>query len=99
MSKASNKYEGQRPRLVPPRAGVGAIRNAKGMTLEQVCDRMTEQLGRTYTRGALSAIENGHRGASRAVLAALEVALDLRAGDLVTDYEPTTNTRRKDPAA
>lgn len=99
MSQSDAKYTGQRPELQPPSASIGALRNAKGLTLDAVCERVTEALGRTYSRGALSALENGHRGASAEIIAALEVALDLRAGDLFTTYEPTTNTRRKDKVA
>lgn len=99
MSQSDAKYTGQRPKAQPPSVPLAALRNAKGLTLDAVCDRVTEALGRTYSRGALSALENGHRGASAEVIAALEIALDLRAGDLLTTYEPTTNTRRKDKVA
>lgn len=88
------EYDKQRERVAPPRAPIGAVRNALGLTLDQVRERMSEVLGKPYSRGALSALENGHRGASREVLDALEIALGLRSGDLHTEYAPSENTRR-----
>lgn len=84
------RYDDQRPRRTPPHLSLGDLRAVSGMTLEQVCTAVAETLGQPFTRGALSAIENGHRGASQPVLAALEVAYGLRSGALVTDYEPRT---------
>lgn len=55
-------------------------------------------MGRPFTKGALSGIENGHRGASTETLRALEVALDLYPGALTTDYAPEVNTRRRSAA-
>lgn len=73
---------------MPPHVSLGDVRAISGKTLDQVCDAVGEELGKPFTRGALSAIENGHRGASRPVLAALEVAYGLRPGALATDYLP-----------
>lgn len=81
-------YTQQRERRTPPHISLGDLRAISGKTLEQVCEAAAESLGKPFTRGALSAIENGHRGASKQVLAALEVAYGLRPGALVTDYEP-----------
>lgn len=67
---------------------LGDLRAVSGKTLDEVCEAASEVLGKPLTRGALSAIENGHRGASRSVLEALEVAYGLRPGALVTDYMP-----------
>lgn len=83
-----SKYDGQRPPKTPPHLSLGDLRAVSGMTLEKVCGEVTAVTGRTFTRGALSAIENGHRGASEPVLRALEVAYGLRPGALVTDYAP-----------
>lgn len=74
---------------------LGDLRSVSGKTLDQICDAVSEVLGKPFTRGALSAIENGLRGASPATLAALEVAYGLRSGALVTDYEP----RKRDVVA
>lgn len=67
---------------------LGDMRAAAGLTLDEVCERMTEVTGKALTRGALSAIERGHRGASRQTLDALAFAYGLRAGAISTDYEP-----------
>lgn len=81
-------YDKQRTRKVPPHVSLGDLRAVSGKTLDQICALVTEEMGRPFTRGALSAIENGHRGASRPVLTALEVAYGLRPGALTTDYTP-----------
>lgn len=83
-----SKYEGQRAPKTVPHVALGDVRAASGKTLEQVCELANEVLPTKLTRGALSAIENGHRGASVQVLRALEVAYGIRAGAIVTDYEP-----------
>ena len=81
-------YDAQRPKRVPPHLSLGDLRAVSGKTLDQICGLVSEELGRPFTRGALSAIENGHRGASRPVLSALEIAYGLRPGALTTDYLP-----------
>jgi len=81
-------YDKQRAAKVPPHISLGDLRAVSGKTLEQVCEAASEALGKPLTRGALSAIENGHRGASLQVLAALEIAYGIRRGGLVTDYQP-----------
>ena len=82
------KYDQQRPPKTAPHVRLGDLRQASGKTLEQVCAAASEVLPTPLTRGALSAIENGHRGASLQVLRALEVAYGLRSGAIVTDYQP-----------
>ena len=81
-------YGTQRPRRTPPHISLGDLRVATSLTLDEVCRRVSEETGRPFTRGALSGIENGHRGASPAVLRALEVAYGVRAGAITTDYIP-----------
>lgn len=83
-----SRYEAQRPRKTPPHVSLADLRSISGKTLDEICHAASEELGHPLTRGALSAIENGLRGASPKVLAALEVAYGLRPGSLVTDYEP-----------
>lgn len=88
-------YEAQRPRVTPPHVALADLRHAAGLTLDAVCERVAEQ-GRkdsngrdlTLTRGGLSAIENGHRGASAQLLMALAVAFGLREDALSTSYVP-----------
>lgn len=85
----ATKYEKQRERKTPPHVSLAVLRTASHLTLDEVCGRVSEYLGdRKLTRGALSAIENGHRGASPDVLEALEVAYGLRNGDITVDYQP-----------
>lgn len=72
------------------------LRYAAGFTLDELRDRLQEVTGRTYTRGALSAVENGHRGASADLIAGLETAYGLPAGAIDTNYKPRREATRKD---
>lgn len=88
---AMSRYDEQPPPRAPktpPHLSLGDLRSVSGKTLEQVCSLVADETGQSFTRGALSAIENGHRGASSKVLRALEIVYGLRSGALVTDYEP-----------
>ena len=87
------QYDAQRARRTPPHIALRDLRSISGKTLDQVCDGVAEVTGKAFTRGALSAIENGHRGASAAILGALEVVYGLRPGALVTDYQPREHAR------
>lgn len=78
----------QRAKVQPPHISLGAARAMAGLTLDTVCERFEEATGNRLTRGALSGIENGHRGASKAVIEGLEMACGLRTGDIDTQYEP-----------
>ena len=82
------KYASQRKRVVPPHVSLADLRAATGLTIDAVLARLHETTGRAYTRGAISAIENGHRGASIELLDALAVAYGLRPGAVTTAYEP-----------
>ena len=83
------KYEQQRPRRTPPHVSLGELRNAIGLTLDKVIERISEEFPELHpTRGAISAIENGHRGASEQMLTALCAAYGLPRGAITTDYEP-----------
>lgn len=81
-------YTNQRPKRTPPHVSLGDLRAAAGLTLDEVCGRVEEATGLTLTRGALSAIENGHRGASAPLLRALATAYGLREDAITTDYTP-----------
>jgi len=87
---ANNPYANQRPKLLPPHIALSDLRAAVGLTLDEVCARVAESTGKPFLRGSLSAIENGHRGASAEILAALESAYGIRAGCINTQYEPRT---------
>lgn len=58
------------------------------LSLEDVGDALEQILGRRYGKGSLSAIESGKRGASPAVLEALEQVLELPVGSIHTEYTP-----------
>lgn len=85
---AHRRYASQRPTKTPPHLSIGIFRKALKLTLEDVADRVEEITGDRPTKGALSAIENGHRGVSAELLEALEKAYDIPAGSISTDYEP-----------
>lgn len=92
-----SRYDRQRPTKTPPHVSLRCLRLATNQTLEQVAETVTEILGANppIGRGTVSAIEGGHRGASKKMLDALAVAYGLEPGDIVTDYEP----RARDVAA
>lgn len=85
---ARRQYDQQRPRRTPPHVALGDLRSAVGLTIDQVLLRLEEQTGRRYSRGAISAIENGHRGASADLLVQLAIAYGIRPGAIRTDYQP-----------
>lgn len=89
----TRKYTAQREPKIPPHISVGVLRKALRLTLEDVADRVEEITNDRPTKGALSAIENGHRGASVQLLSALEQAYDLPAGSITTTYRPRVTTQ------
>lgn len=95
---AQTAYDKQRPRRTPPVAPLAAIRASHSLTQEVVCQQVASITNKTFTKGALSAIEQGHRGASAETLAALETALRLPSGSLVVDYDPGHDRRPLDAA-
>lgn len=78
----------QRAKVTPPRIALGDLRVAVGITLDELVKRIEETAGITTTRGALSAIENGHRGASASLLQAIALAYGLRPDAIGTEYVP-----------
>lgn len=84
----------KRTRVEPPFMSLAAVRTVLGLKQSDICREVSEILGHPFTAGALSAIENGHRGVSAETLEALEIAIGARAGDLQLRYEPS-HSRRK----
>lgn len=83
------RYDQQRAKRTPPHIPLAALRAAVGLTLDQVCERITQEFPElSPTRGAISAIEHGHRGASVQMLEALCAAYGLPSGAITTDYLP-----------
>ena len=88
MTQATAKPIPRRGAKVPPRVPIKYIRLAANLSIDAVIARIHQQTGRTYSRGSISAIENGHRGASSEVLRALELAYRLPLGSITTEYVP-----------
>lgn len=99
MSKIYPRSSTARPRKTPPHVSLRNLRRASKLSLDDVCEALTETLGlppeKPFTRGGLSAIEGGLRGPSQDVLDALAVIYGLDPGDIVTDYEPRQRELRK----
>lgn len=49
--------------------------------------KIAEETGHRYSRGAISAVENGHRGASVELIEALEIAYGLPVGSIEVNYK------------
>lgn len=97
---AKIEYDKQRRKVQPPVAPLSALRAALGITQTEVCNGVEAITNKTFTKGALSAIENGHRGASAETLAALETVMRLPTGSLVVTYAPSHDRRKvEEPAA
>ncbi len=84
----------QRPKVTPPHIALGDLRAAVGITLEELIGRIEDTTGIKTTRGALSAIENGHRGASTSLLRAIALAYGLRPEAINTAYAPRSWNER-----
>lgn len=75
--------DSRRAKKVPLRVGIKHLREAHGWTQDQVRYRVAEIMGtEPISRGSLSAIESGARGASIEVLAALAEVYGLTVTDL-----------------
>jgi transcriptional regulator with XRE-family HTH domain len=72
----------------PPHVSLANLRLAAGLTIDSLIDRIEEETGHRYSRGTISAIESGHRGASAELLAAIATAYGLRPDAVRTDYTP-----------
>lgn len=95
---SSDRYEKQRAKVSPPTIGLAALRKSHRLTQDDVAKQVAAITDEPFYSGSLSLIEGGHRGASAAVLAALEQVFGLAAGDLAVDYDPS-HPRRKKAAA
>lgn len=84
----ASKYLNQRPKVQAPAVPLAALRKSHDMTQPDVLARIKDDTGRTYSVGALSAVEKGHRGASVQFLTDLAAVFGLEPGDLWTSYEP-----------
>lgn len=82
------RYSKQRARRTPPHVPLRELRTAVGITIDDLIARIDDTSGLKVTRGALSALENGHRGASVELLRAIALAYGLREDAISTDYTP-----------
>lgn len=96
---AQIEYDRQRRKVQAPLVPLSALRASLGLTQAEVCKGVEAITDKTFTKGALSAVENGHRGASAETLAALEVVLRLPSGSLVVNYAPGHDRRKSEDAA
>lgn len=86
---ATRKYAKQRQPKVPPHVSLKHVRAVSGLTIEQLIERIAKKCdGYKTTKGAISGLENGHRGGSEQLLRAIEKAYGLPHGAIVTDYLP-----------
>lgn len=75
-----------------PMVSIRVLRAVAGLTVDALVARIEEETGRRYTRGAISAIENGHRGASRELIDGLAAAYGIDPADIRTEYTPRGTT-------
>jgi transcriptional regulator with XRE-family HTH domain len=94
----AKNYGNQRPKVDPPVVPLPALRKSHGLTLGDVLTRIEENRGRRYTPGALSAVENGHRGASQQFLEDIAEVYGLEPHDLWTGYAPRNQRNAEDAA-
>lgn len=87
-AKHSQKRGERRALRTPPHIPIRALRLALDITLDEVAVGVEEILGERPSRGTLSAIETGHRGASPELLSALEEFYRLDPGTISTTYRP-----------
>lgn len=83
------QYTPPREGKTPPHVSLRTLRTVTGLTLEEVAVRIARHFPEmSVSRGTLSAIESGGRGASPLMLRALELAYGIPEGSLTTAYEP-----------
>lgn len=95
----AKRYRNQRPNRVPPHAPLSALRQVAGLTLDELAEQIELQTGDRPSRGALSAIERGHRGVSAELLGAIEAAYRLAPGTLTVSYVPRSSAIQDDRMA
>ncbi|MEH3135918.1 MAG: helix-turn-helix transcriptional regulator [Mycolicibacterium neoaurum] len=94
------RYANQRTKVPAPMVPLAILRKSQGITLQAVCDHINAEFSfkRPVERGTISAIENGHRGASAQMLAAIASALNIPNGSIDTQYEPRQRAEGQVPA-
>lgn len=94
----TSRYANQRAKFPPPVISLAVFRKAQGKTLQAVCDHINEEFAfsKPVERGTISAIENGHRGASVQMLTAIASALGIPVTEIDTQYEPRRSRSHDD---
>ncbi|CPR89721.1 helix-turn-helix domain-containing protein [Mycobacteroides abscessus] len=89
-AKKASRYMSQRVKTPVPMVPLSVARRTKGLTLQAVCDHINNEFSfsKPVERGTISAIENGHRGASVQMLAAIASAIGIESAEIDTQYEP-----------
>lgn len=87
--------QGKRSPVGAPYIPLSVLRKKMRLTLEAVCERIGEETGVRPDRATLSAIENGHRGASVEMIEALALAYDIDAELIDTSYAPRRRQREQ----
>lgn len=82
------RYDRQRAAKTPPHVSIKFLRIAAKLTIDDTLERIRQETGVTYTRGAISAVENGHRGASVELIEALAIAYGIPPEAIDTKYQP-----------
>lgn len=84
----TTKYAKQRKKVTPPHVGLQALRTAVGITIDDLIERILDITGVEYTRGAISAVENGIRGASIDLIEGIAAAYGIDPSTIDTAYVP-----------
>lgn len=89
----AQRYEARRTERTELHVPLQALRYALGLTIDDVIDRIDDATGKRPSRGTISAIEHGKRGASAGMIHALEIAYGLPEGSITSDYQPRATAR------
>lgn len=89
--KIADKQAGSsnnRQHVLAPYIPLEVLRKKMRLTLTAVATRIFEETGVPTDRGTLSAIEHGHRGASREMIEALAAVYGIEPTCIDTQYTP-----------
>lgn len=83
-------YEARRTSKIPPHVDLRTLRVVAGLTIDDLIDRIAASTGARYSRGSISAVETGARGASQKFINDVAAAYGVEPAQIVTDYRPRT---------
>jgi len=93
-SESTTKYQRQQRRGTTPHIPLESARAIAGLTIDALIDRIEIATGHRYSRGAISNVEKGTRGASVQMLEDIAAAYKIPVSKIRTDYLPRTQARR-----